>query len=180
MCNGANMAYLKKIFIEVNGYEGVDHTPSGDDEFLMHKILKKYPEKIFFLKSIDAVVSTHANTTWKQLIHQRKRWAGKWKLYEDTRTKILGLVLAFVSLSFIASIILTALGLFSISVFTWTLIAKIVIESAVISTLLSFFGKRVSFFSQIVFSIIYPFYIIFLGISANIGKFEWKDRTLSS
>ena len=50
MCNGANIAYTKKIFEEVNGFKGNEHIASGDDEFLMHKIFEKYPDKVLFLK----------------------------------------------------------------------------------------------------------------------------------
>jgi poly-beta-1,6-N-acetyl-D-glucosamine synthase len=48
MCNGANLAYRKHVFEEVKGYEGNVHVPSGDDEFLMRKIHKKFPEGILF------------------------------------------------------------------------------------------------------------------------------------
>ncbi|MEO9210960.1 MAG: glycosyltransferase, partial [Ginsengibacter sp.] len=54
MCNGANLAYEKKVFFEVNGFEGIDEIASGDDMLLMHKIQKVYPNKIGFLKSPDA------------------------------------------------------------------------------------------------------------------------------
>jgi cellulose synthase/poly-beta-1,6-N-acetylglucosamine synthase-like glycosyltransferase len=58
LCNGANLAYEKKVFYEVNGFEGVKHIASGDDEFLMHKIAALYPTGIQFLKNQDAIVST--------------------------------------------------------------------------------------------------------------------------
>lgn len=45
MCNGANLAYERKAFNEVNGFAGVDHIASGDDMLLMHKIGKQYPER---------------------------------------------------------------------------------------------------------------------------------------
>ena len=31
MCNGANLAYAKSAFYEVNGFTGIDHLASGDD-----------------------------------------------------------------------------------------------------------------------------------------------------
>src|SRR5688572_24373343 len=37
MCNGANLAYEKKAFFDVNGFAGVDHIASGDDMLLMQK-----------------------------------------------------------------------------------------------------------------------------------------------
>src|SRR5690606_26866381 len=38
MCNGANLAYEKDAFLLVNGFAGNEQVPSGDDEFLLHKI----------------------------------------------------------------------------------------------------------------------------------------------
>ncbi|HEV2483135.1 MAG TPA: glycosyltransferase, partial [Puia sp.] len=38
MCNGANLAYTRQAFYEVQGFKGIDHIPSGDDMLLMHKI----------------------------------------------------------------------------------------------------------------------------------------------
>ena len=55
MCNGANLAYERKVFYEVNGFAGIDHIASGDDMLLMHKIAKKYPGKnsLFEIKRCD-------------------------------------------------------------------------------------------------------------------------------
>jgi hypothetical protein len=51
MCNGANLAYARTAFYEVEGFKGIDSLPSGDDMLLMHKIYRKYPDGVFFLKS---------------------------------------------------------------------------------------------------------------------------------
>ncbi len=58
MCNGANLAYTKKVFEEVDGFKGIDNIASGDDMLLMHKIYKQHPEKVFFLKSKEVIVQT--------------------------------------------------------------------------------------------------------------------------
>ncbi len=58
MCNGANLAYEKKRFYEVNGFEGIDNIASGDDMLLMHKIENKYPGKIGYIKSANVIVQT--------------------------------------------------------------------------------------------------------------------------
>ncbi|MGK2862118.1 MAG: glycosyltransferase, partial [Chitinophagaceae bacterium] len=46
MCNGANLAYEKKLIYDVHGCHGIDDIASGDDMLLMHKIAKKYPGRI--------------------------------------------------------------------------------------------------------------------------------------
>jgi len=73
---------LKKSIFEVNGYADNMHVISGDDEFLMHKIFKKYPNQVQFLHQKEAIVLTGANGTLSQLTEQRKRWVSKSTKYE--------------------------------------------------------------------------------------------------
>lgn len=85
MCNGANLAYEKKVFYEVGGFKGIDNLASGDDMLLMHKIATRYPDQVFFVKSKSAIISTQASETWKSFFQQRIRWASKADKYEDKR-----------------------------------------------------------------------------------------------
>ena len=43
MCNGANFAYTKTVFNQINGFDGNESIASGDDIFLLEKIAKKKP-----------------------------------------------------------------------------------------------------------------------------------------
>ena len=63
MCNGANLAYERKAFIEVNGFTGIDHIASGDDMLLMQKIAQRFPTKVSYLLSKDTIVTTQAAKT---------------------------------------------------------------------------------------------------------------------
>ena len=65
MCNGANMAYTKKSFFEVNGFKNIDGIASGDDMLLMHKIAVVYPQHYYFIKTKQAIVTTLPVTSWK-------------------------------------------------------------------------------------------------------------------
>ncbi len=58
LCNGANLAFLRSAFLEVKGYDGNLDIPSGDDEFLMRKIDRRFPGSIRFQPSEDSVVET--------------------------------------------------------------------------------------------------------------------------
>src|SRR6185503_7722150 len=71
MCNGANLAYERKVFFEVGGFKGVDHIASGDDMLLMHKVAEKYPDRIHYLKSKAAIVSTLPMPSWRSFFNQR-------------------------------------------------------------------------------------------------------------
>src|SRR6202012_3482401 len=84
-CNGANLAYRKDVFYAVGGFKGIDDLASGDDELLLQKVAEKYPGKIGFLKSYDAIVYTHAKHTLKEFLQQRRRWASKSVKYKDKK-----------------------------------------------------------------------------------------------
>ena len=54
-CNGANMAYRKDVFLEVNNFES-DTSASGDDVFLLHSIKAKYPKAQLLLQKIKMLL----------------------------------------------------------------------------------------------------------------------------
>ncbi|MBT8259919.1 MAG: glycosyltransferase, partial [Bacteroidia bacterium] len=83
MCNGANLAYSKAIFQELNGFSNNQDIASGDDVFLLEKFVEHYPNDVHYLKSYNAVVSTKPETSLKALIQQRVRWAAKSSNYTN-------------------------------------------------------------------------------------------------
>ena len=85
MCNGANLAYEREAFFEVNGFTGIDHIASGDDMLLMQKIAERFPGKVSYLLSKDVIVTTRAAKTWKEFFSQRIRWASKATDYNDIK-----------------------------------------------------------------------------------------------
>jgi cellulose synthase/poly-beta-1,6-N-acetylglucosamine synthase-like glycosyltransferase len=170
MCSGANIAYLKSAFEQVNGFEGNEHIASGDDEFLMHKMAKEFPQKISYLKSQKAIVETAALPNVKSFFNQRKRWASKWTHYKTLSPKLL----AF----FIFS---TNLGLIY-ALFTGNqhiALLKLIPEFFFLSTSLVFFGKTKLIFIVPLLQLIYPFYVVLFGlVSLKRNTYVWKDRQL--
>ncbi len=76
LCNGANLAFTRKIFDEVGGHASHRHLASGDDVFLLQKVLMR-KGKVGFIKSKKAIVETFAEEKFLPFLHQRKRWASK-------------------------------------------------------------------------------------------------------
>ena len=48
LCNGANLAYKKHHFIQLNGFKGNDTIASGDDIFLFEKFIHAFPRQVHF------------------------------------------------------------------------------------------------------------------------------------
>ena len=180
MCNGANLAYRKSVFEEVSGYAGNFHIASGDDEFLMHKIFRRYPGGIRFAANQVTVVRTSAASGLGGFIHQRIRWAGKWRYKFSVTNVILAvfILLFHLSVLFLPSAVgfrwidpLLALTLFSIKVVLEWIFLKKVAEFLKVSWKPSAF-----FFLQV----IYPVYAVFIGLVSTSIPFEWKGRKLKS
>jgi cellulose synthase/poly-beta-1,6-N-acetylglucosamine synthase-like glycosyltransferase len=178
LCNGANLAYEKKVFYEVNGFEGVKHIASGDDEFLMHKIAALYPTGIQFLKNQDAIVSTSPHKSWYMFFRQRKRWASKWKHYQSSTPLVLALYVFMCNLSLIVAFVLYVSGIIKGSEFLLLALVKCGPEWLFLSSILAFLDKKRSILFIPVTQIVYPFYVCFFGLAVQKPKYEWKGRKL--
>ncbi|HET6996708.1 MAG TPA: glycosyltransferase [Chitinophagaceae bacterium] len=176
MCNGANLAYEKKVFEEVEGFAGIDHIASGDDMLLMHKIWKKYPGRVHYLKSDQAIVSTQPVESWKEFFSQRIRWASKARKYDDKRIlPVLVLVYLF-NLSFF---VLAVAGFWNYRYWIAALalwIVKTLVEFPFFISLAVFFNKQWSVKWFFFFQPLHIIYTVISGLFGQSGSYKWKGR----
>lgn len=179
MCNGANLAFRKDVFDEVRGYEGNSHIASGDDEFLMQKILRIYPKGVAFNSNQPSIVRTSAQSTLKSFLHQRIRWAGKWKYNSGWLNKLLALYVILFHITFIAIPILFFLGIIDYEITLLLILGKAFLEWQFISRVTEWLGVRWHWPSFILLQFVYSFYAVGVGIGSNFMKAEWKGRPVS-
>ena len=170
MCNGANIAYTKEVFAEVNGFSGNEHLASGDDEFLMHKIANIYPEKVLFNPDINSIVYSKSQVDFNHFYEQRKRWASKWKHYKDWKVIVLAIFIFGVNLGMIYCLVTLNYSF---------LILKTVLEFVFLSLIVSYLGFKDKIKYIPIIQLIYPFYVVFFGITAQGKGYNWKGRKLS-
>jgi cellulose synthase/poly-beta-1,6-N-acetylglucosamine synthase-like glycosyltransferase len=176
MCNGANLAYRKDIFYEVNGFEGIDEIASGDDMLLMHKIQEVYPDSIEFLKSPDVIVETSPEKTMGGFLNQRIRWASKADKYTDKKITLVLLLVYFLNAWIF---ILGVSSLFFQNVFYLffvSIILKTIAELFFLFPVADFFKRRKLLWWFIPAQ---PFHILYTLIAGWLGKFgnyKWKGR----
>ena len=175
-CNGANLAYRRDVFHELKGFQGIDDLASGDDELFLHKVASAYPGRIGFCKSADALVYTHAKSSLKEFIQQRKRWASKSTHYKNRRIVLLGISVWLFNLI----ILLNFLAGFLDPVFWYlslmSIIIKMLVELIFLIPVCSFAGRKSLLWYQPLLTVIHIFYLIFIGIAGNSGKYNWKGR----
>lgn len=178
MCNGANLAYERSAFYEVNGFNDIDNIASGDDMLLMHKIFKQYPDKVFYLKNRRAIVITDPVTTWKQFFHQRIRWASKADKYDDKRIFIVLLLVYLLNVFFLAGAIAAFFKTTWLMLVLLLLLAKVLIEFPFVNSVAIFFGQQKL---MKYFPFLQPMHIGYTIIAGWLGKFghyEWKGRRI--
>ncbi len=195
MCNGANLAYSRKAFEKVNGFEGIDNIASGDDMLLMHKISLQYPGGISYLKSKEVIVQTQPMHKVKDFLNQRIRWASKANKYDDKRITAVLLVV------YLLNLLLFVIPLLSISnneysifnyplserslsgrefsiINSWFLLVviKTIVELFFLIPVAGFFNKRNILW---LFPLAQPFHILYTVIAGFLGMFgsyTWKER----
>ncbi|QBN18988.1 glycosyltransferase family 2 protein [Flavobacterium nackdongense] len=174
MCNGANFAYTKSFFQDLNGFEGNDKIASGDDVFLLQKAMAKCPAKVQYLKSENNIVITKPVNDWKSLFHQRVRWASKTSSYQSRFGIGLGLVVfgGNIGLLFVVCCLLFGIG--NIFLMCFLLLAKFSVDFVLIHKTNGFLKSKTQFF--VISSLLYPFFSVSVALYAAFGKYEWKGR----
>ena len=174
MCNGANFAYTKKLFFDLNGFVGNNQMASGDDVFLLQKAVMKFPEKVQYLKADNNIVFTKSESSWADLFQQRVRWASKSNSYESIFGKILAYVVLIGNFYWIAGLLYLLLGYNGVGIVIWTMFLKIIIDTILLYQTQLFLKFDVQYF--VLSSLLYPFWCVVVAFYSVLGKFEWKGR----
>ncbi|MBL7870513.1 MAG: glycosyltransferase [Cyclobacteriaceae bacterium] len=175
MCNGASLAFRKRAFDAVRGYEGNFEIPSGDDEFLMRKIDHHYPGGITVVSQKDCVVETAPLYSIKDFVQQRLRWAGKWKANDSIFAKALAVFILSVQISW--PIIIVAASLLYSKTLGLTILLKILLEITFLLMVSIYLKQRFRILAFSVLQIVYPFYVIWIGFYSQISTYTWKGRS---
>ncbi|WP_462249007.1 glycosyltransferase [Ekhidna sp.] len=176
MCSGANLGFKKKAFEEVGGYTDNLFTPSGDDEFLLYSIMSKFPNSTIFLKSSDAVVTTVAHSKLSSFINQRVRWTSKWKHNKNWKVRVSAILFFLDYLTFYSVLISGLLEAVGLEMIGLLLVIRFLAQYLFIYPINKFMKGRSAFFPLIVFQIIYPMHVLFMGLNSIFGSYTWKGR----
>lgn len=179
LCNGANFAYKKELFHELNGFENNNNIASGDDIFLLEKALKANAKQVHYLKCKQAIVTTYPQPSWPALISQRKRWAAKINAYNNGFGKITGFLVLLMNALLICSLIFTVFDSIKFMILCYILMIKFSIDFILIFKAAAFLNKKIHLKSYILSFILYPFFSVYIAFASMFGGFKWKGRAYS-
>lgn len=177
LCNGANLTFSRKCFLEVEGYLNNKEVNSGDDIFLMHSFLDKYgKDSIHYLNSKDSFVETNSQNDLNSFINQRIRWASKTKYYLSKNTALLGVLIFSINLGLLLSLILAISSRNSLLSFIFFLGLKSTFDYYLFKVGNKKWLKTKQLKYLIVFELINVFFVPFLALLSIAPKnTNWKS-----
>jgi poly-beta-1,6-N-acetyl-D-glucosamine synthase len=176
MCNGANLAYRRQTFMEVGGYESNEHIASGDDEFLMRKVIEKHPDGVRCMLDKSCVVETFAETSVRTFFKQRIRWAAKWRYSTSFHAQMLALLIFLTNVLTVVSAISLFFGIANAIVVL--LAIKLILEAVYLLQVSGFLNQRWNWIAFLALQFIYPFYVVITAILSLFVKVSWRGRKI--
>jgi len=174
MCNGANFAYSKSFFENLEGFKGNENVASGDDVFLLQKAILVAPEKVGFLFSTDSIVATKPVNSWSKLFQQRVRWAAKSTGYSSAYAKWLALMVFNGNLAWVLTFILWILDVIEPNFFILFTASKFLIDFILLFKTALFFNSKLQY--VLASSLLYPFFSVSVALYSFFGTYNWKGR----
>jgi len=159
MCNGANLAFKKESYLKHAGNLH-EELLSGDDIFLLHNIKRESGNRILWLESDEAIVTTRLSDTLFSFFRQRARWISKSGSYNDIFTVVLAIV-TFVTIS--VQILLLVGGIFLhelLLVFGVYSILKSFPDFLILFNTSERYGKKDLMKWFLPSQLVYPFYVL--------------------
>lgn len=164
LCNGADLAFTKEAWMQ-SRHDLVDEQMSGDDIFLLQSI-KKRGGVIRFLKSESAIVFTQPANTLTAFFKQRRRWASKSPAYTDMQLIFTACIVFAISFWMLILVFSSLFYPSLLAVFFYIFGAKFIADIIFVYVIRSFFREKRLWFHSFLLSIIYPFYIVSVAVSA--------------
>ncbi|MCH7573786.1 MAG: glycosyltransferase [Candidatus Marinimicrobia bacterium] len=178
-CLGRNLAFSREAFMKVEGYSGIEHFISGDDDLLMHKMAAAPGYRIVFVTSTRAGVSSPPPQSFREFILQRLRFASKGLAYFDLPTTwAFRFILTLIYLANVGILVGAAAYLLSGNIlFLVPFFTKFVADGELIRRFNKLTGEPFPLHIYLLTSLIHPFYIVVIGAMGNIVPVQWKGRT---
>jgi len=179
LCNGANLAYSKQLFVKLNGFEGNLDIASGDDMFLLQKAVRFHRNSVHILKSKKALVRTIPLNNWNALIQQRIRWASKTTVLKNKFGNLIAMIVILMNLAILIGIIAVLTTSITLQFFLIIFGLKMIADFNLIYKSADLFDQENVLYYFIFSSFIYPFFAIIVALLSIFPNYKWKERRLA-
>jgi cellulose synthase/poly-beta-1,6-N-acetylglucosamine synthase-like glycosyltransferase len=82
LASAPSLAYRAETYRSSGGFHGLEGLVSGDDDMLVHRMIKVGACPLYAMDP-TASVGTHPANSWREVLNQRARWASNGSRYEN-------------------------------------------------------------------------------------------------
>lgn len=177
MCNGANLIFQKKVFIDIDGYKSDKNIVSGDDVLFMLKVKQHYGKSsISYLIDKKSIIYTSASKTLGEFVNQRIRWASKSKVYRDFPILFVAAIVFLynflIGLCFVSAIISVKYIYYALSL----LLIKSIIDFPILYLISKYINRKDLLLYYLPLQFLYFPYVLIIGVLSFIKSYKWKGR----
>ena len=174
--SGQNLAYRRKAFDSVGGFQTIKERISGDDTLMIQLIRKNTKYKTVFASQDSTFNITRPTHTLKEFIHQRSRWAsnGIVMLRMNPAFFLYLIDVYALHLLLVAGLLvgMIHLPLVIMTLFAW--ISKGIVDFAVTFSGARQFKMKFSHAYFLWWFLLQTPLILWVGLKGSLGLFKWK------
>ena len=167
-CTARNIAYSKSLWEKVQGFNGIGHILSGDDDLMLLK-MRKHIQNYFFSFHNTAIIPTREKLDLQKQLHQDTRRGSKFIYYPLALQSLI----LFITIYYLLILYNLWMKNFTFN-FYLSLILKINCEFIFIFIFLKKFNRLYYLKTFIIAELLYIPYYLFFGIKGTFGKYHWK------
>jgi biofilm PGA synthesis N-glycosyltransferase PgaC len=174
MCNGANLAFLKLAYENVNGYSNHLHISSGEDVFLLEDLKKINSNKIHYSWQKELIVRIKPIQTVSEFFAQRLRWAYKAKYNSNSINLSFGFIVLCANLIFLVLVVSLIKNQPITPYLAIFVLTKLIFDFLLLFLASKFLG-RVKYLALLIpFECVYWLYALMVGLGSLFIKPSWK------
>lgn len=174
LCTGRNLAYRRKVYDELGGFEKIKMSISGDDDLFLQLVRRHTTWKIHYMKSQASFVPTVAPEIFRSFIEQRKRHFSASKFFTIPMMLFFFLYHSSNLLIFISPL-LFFMSIVSFPVALASICSKLLCDVLLFAYTSRIFDANIYRRSFILMEVFYMLYNSLIGPLGLFQKFEWKQ-----
>lgn len=174
-CTGANLAYRYETFMSLGGYGDKIHMVSGDDEFLLQKVVNSGRWKAAYALGQASIVKSLPPETLKEILQQRIRWGSKGLYYPPPVTRLSIAVFIFFTILVLAPLLIIA-GVLPWWALCAAFLVKLRSDYKVMKRGYKLFQIKFPLLRFGALLIIHPFIIAVSAAGGHLIPFRWKGQ----
>jgi cellulose synthase/poly-beta-1,6-N-acetylglucosamine synthase-like glycosyltransferase len=173
LCTGRNFSYRRKVYDEVNGFEQIKHSISGDDDLFLQLVRRQTDWKIRYIQSRESFVPTLPPPDFRSFVNQRTRHFSASKIFSIPMMMFFFFYHS-ANLLILLSPFLYVFHLLPLPILVTAVAGKLFADALLIIPHTQTFDCVIYNRSFLAMEVFYIFYNSLIGPLGIFNKFKWK------